>query len=353
MKTIDLRSDTITLPTPEMRLAMAEAELGDDVYGEDPTVNELEAEAADVLGKEAGLFTASGTMGNLAALMSHTTPGDEVLLDQEAHIYYYEVGGLCRVAGLVPNLIAGDRGLISAGQLQEALRPANIHFPRPKLLCMENTHNRAGGRVLPQDAVAETAETAREAGLRVHLDGARLFNAAVASGSAAKELAAPFDSVMVCLSKGLAAPMGSVLVGSAAFVARARKNRKLLGGGMRQAGVAAAAGLWALRNMTERLREDHSRAQVLAERLTAHSGVALAQPVETNMLYLTVQGSAADWVQSLQEHGVLSNAVGPNLLRLVTHCQLDDVDMERVEAAFVQTAGRCVSRADGEPDQSR
>ena len=236
MRTVDLRSDTVTQPTPRMRELMSKAVVGDDVYQEDPTVNQLEAYGAELVGKEAALFVASGTMGNLVALMTHTHPGEEVILEAEAHIYYYEVGGLCRIAGLVPHLLPGEGGIFTPEQLKKALRPANIHYPKTTLLCLENTHNRAGGRVLPQGQVEEIAEIAKEAGLKLHLDGARIFNAAAASGIDVKTLAAPFDSVMFCLSKGLAAPAGSLLAGSAEFIARARKNRKILGGGMRQAG---------------------------------------------------------------------------------------------------------------------
>ena len=330
---IDLRSDTITQPTPEMREAMFQAELGDDVYGEDPTVNRLEEAAAAKLGKEAGLFTASGTMGNLIAIMTHTQPGDEIFLDAGAHIYYYEVGGLSRVAGLVPHLIHGERGMISRQQLEAAVRPDNIHFPEPKLLCLENTHNRAGGRVLPQDQVVATTQLAQELGLRLHLDGARLFNAAAASQTTAAALAAPFDSVMVCLSKGLAAPVGSVVVGSGDFIARARKIRKVLGGGMRQAGVLAAAGLWALEHMTDRLQDDHQRAQALADGLAAIPGLSLQQPVETNMLYVRISTpgwDAAKLVAAWQERGICSNAVGSDSVRLVTHWQIDDEHIRTV-----------------------
>ncbi len=342
MQSIDLRSDTITQPTPEMREAMYSAELGDDVYGEDPTVNRLEAVAAQVLGKEAGLFTASGTMGNLIAIMTHTNPGDEIFLDAGAHIYYYEVGGLSRVAGLVPHLIEGDRGLIRRHQLEQAVRPDNIHFPEPKLLCMENTHNRAGGRVLPHDEVLATTELAKQLGLRLHLDGARLFNAVAASSQAPAVLAAPFDSIMICLSKGLAAPMGSVLVGSTKFIAKARKIRKMLGGGMRQAGVAAAAGLWALEHMTDRLADDHERARSLGSGLTAIPGLSLLQPVETNMLYIqiTVPGwNAEKLVAAWEERGVRSNAVAGDAIRLVTHWEIDDAQIQSVVAITKEILG--------------
>lgn len=333
MRTVDLRSDTVTQPTPRMRELMSKAVVGDDVYQEDPTVNQLEAYGAELVGKEAALFVASGTMGNLVALMTHTHPGEEVILEAEAHIYYYEVGGLCRIAGLVPHLLPGEGGIFTPEQLKKALRPANIHYPKTTLLCLENTHNRAGGRVLPQGQVEEIAEIAKEAGLKLHLDGARIFNAAAASGIDVKTLAAPFDSVMFCLSKGLAAPAGSLLAGSAEFIARARKNRKILGGGMRQAGVLAAAGLESLEVMTKRLREDHQRAKRLAERLGSIPGLRIAAPVETNIIMLDVTRpgvTAEQLVQVWSASGIKAIARSQYGIRLVTHYQIDDADVDYV-----------------------
>lgn len=333
MRKIDLRSDTVTQPTPRMRELISQAPVGDDVYGEDPTINKLEAYGAELMGKEAALFVASGTMGNLVALLSHTHPGEEVILEAEAHIYYYEVGGLCRVAGLVPLPLPGEGGIFTGDQLKMALRPANIHYPKTTLVCLENTHNRAGGRVLPQDQVEEIAAIAKAAGLKLHLDGARIFNAAAASGVDVKTLAAPFDSVMFCLSKGLAAPVGSLLAGSAEFIARARKMRKLLGGGMRQAGILAAAGMESLEVMTKRLGEDHQRAKHLADGLGSIPGLRIANPVETNIIMLDITDPrvTAEWlVQAWSEAGILAIARSQHGIRLVTHYQINDADVAYV-----------------------
>lgn len=335
MRIIDLRSDTVTQPTEEMREAMARAEVGDDVYREDPTVRQLEAYAAELLGKEAALFVSSGTMGNLVSLLSHTRPGDEVILEENSHIYYYEVGGLAMVAGLTPRLITSRNGLFSLNQLQEALRPENIHFPATSLVCLENTHNRAGGKVLPQGEVLEVAKLARERGLKLHLDGARLFNAACASHKSARVLAEPFDSVMFCLSKGLAAPVGSMVVGSLEFIERARKFRKMLGGGLRQAGVLAAAGLYALQFMTDRLKDDHARATWLSQGLGAIEGLQIISPPETNMVMVEVNTPSFDVVQLLQawrDQGILASSVSVSRIRLVTHYQITDGDIETVIA---------------------
>lgn len=333
MRTIDLRSDTVTQPTMRMRELISQAEVGDDVYQEDPTVNRLEAYAAELMGKEAALFVTSGTMGNLVALMSHTQPGEEVVLEADAHIYYYEVGGLCRIAGLVPLLIPGQGGIFTPEQLRKALRPANIHYPKTTLLCLENTHNRSGGRVLPQEQVMEIAEIAKEAGLRLNLDGARIFNAAAASGIDVKVLVEPFDSVMFCLSKGLAAPVGSLLAGSADFIARARKNRKILGGGLRQAGVLAAAGLESLQVMTKRLGEDHQRAKRLAEGLGSIPGLRIANLVQTNIVMLDItkpEVTAEQLVSAWSEAGILAIARSQSGIRLVTHYQIGDADIDYV-----------------------
>ncbi|MGI6149975.1 MAG: low-specificity L-threonine aldolase [Firmicutes bacterium] len=332
---IDLRSDTVTEPTPAMRRAMAEAEVGDDVYGEDPTVRRLEETAAQILGKEAGLFVSSGTMGNLAALLAHTQPGQEVILDANSHIFYYEAGGLARIAGLMPRPIETEKGCITAQQLRQAVRSRDIHFPPPALFCLENTHNRAGGAVLPQDEVEAVVECARELGLRTHLDGARLMNAAVFQNQPPARLAQPFDSVMLCLSKGLAAPVGSVLVGSAEFIAQARRARKILGGGMRQAGVLAAAGLIALTEMPKRLGEDHARARRLAEGLRSIAGLAVKGEVQTNMVIVEVTAEgwdAARLVQAWRSAGILTNAISPQAVRLVTHYQITDENVDRVIA---------------------
>lgn len=334
MSMIDLRSDTITQPTPEMRAIMADAPVGDDVYGEDPSVNALEEKAAELLGKESALFTASGTMGNLIALLSHTRAGEEIILDANAHIYYYEAGGLSRLGGLTPRLIYSEKGMIRLDELVDAVRPEDVHFPRPSLFCLENTHNRAGGLVLPLEETVAVTGKARELGLKTHLDGARLFNAAAALELPVADLADPFDSVMCCLSKGLAAPVGSILAGSREFIAEARRVRKVVGGGMRQAGVIAAAGLWALEHMTKRLPEDHIRAQRLAAGLSeAVPFLHIAQEVQTNMFYFDLehnQWNASRLVEAWADKGILASAVGGKTIRLVTHWQVDDAAVQTV-----------------------
>ncbi|HWI65551.1 MAG TPA: threonine aldolase family protein, partial [Symbiobacteriaceae bacterium] len=253
MKIIDLRSDTVTVPTPEMRRAMFEAEVGDDVYGEDPTVNRLEAEAAALLGKEAGLFVPTGTQGNQIAVISHTNRGDEVIMESESHVFYYEQAGIAVLASCQTRPVPGVNGAMDPARIAAAIRGDNVHYPRTGLVCVENTHNRSGGCILPMENLKAVADVAHRAGVPVHMDGARVFNAAVALGRPIAEVVAPVDSVMFCLSKGLAAPVGSMLVGSKAFIAKARRARKLLGGGMRQAGILAAAGLLSIRTMVDRL----------------------------------------------------------------------------------------------------
>jgi len=334
---IDLRSDTVTTPTPEMRKAMAAAEVGDDVYGEDPTVRRLEEKAAALLGKEAGLYVPSGTMGNLVAVMTHTVRGNEVLVEAEAHIYYYEVGGMSVVAQVIPRPIPGERGTFTPEMLTAALRAPNIHFPTPTLVCLENTHNRAGGAVWPQDRLEAVAAAAHKAGLAVHLDGARIFNAAVYLGIPAAEIAKNADSVMFCLSKGLSAPIGSCLVGRKEWIERARKNRKIVGGGMRQAGVIAAAGLVALETMIERLAEDHANARALAEGLAGIAGLEVdPAAVQTNMVMCGTDGlgvAAPEFSRRLAEKGVLVNAVDPHKVRFVTHKDVSAADIKRALGA--------------------
>jgi threonine aldolase len=285
---VDLRSDTVTRPTPEMRRAMAEAQVGDDVLGDDPTVNRLEAIAADRLGKEAALFVPSGTMGNLAAVLAHCGRGDEMILGDQAHTAVYEAGGVSALGGVHTRTIAtSPDGTLPLEAIEAAIRPDDIHFPISRLVCLENTHNRCGGMPLTAEYGDRVGALAREHGLRLHLDGARIFNAAVASASSASELAAPADSVTFCLSKGLCAPVGSVVCGERAFIDKARRIRKQLGGGMRQAGVIAAAGIIALETMVERLAQDHARARRLAERLRSLPGVSIeTDPPPTNMVYI-------------------------------------------------------------------
>jgi threonine aldolase len=332
---IDLRSDTLTRPTAGMREAMARAEVGDDVYGEDPTVNALEARSAALLGKEAGLFVPTGAMGNLLAVLVHCRYGDEVLAGDKSHVFLNEGGAPSVLGGTtmrtVPNAPTGE---IPLDALAGAIRSENIHFPRTGLICLENTHNYAGGLVLGADYMRRAAAL----GLPVHLDGARLFNAAVASSVSAASLAADASSVMVCFSKGLGAPVGSILAGSASFVAEARRWRKKLGGGMRQAGILAAAALYALDHHVDRLAEDHANARALAEGLASVPGVTLAQPaVQTNIVIVDVGRPAGPVVEALAAEGVRVVAVGPTLIRFVTH--LD------VAAAEIPEALARVSRA--------
>ena len=340
IRIVDLRSDTITLPTDEMRQAMASAEVGDDVYGEDPTVKRLEETAASLLGKEAGLFVPSGTMGNQIAVLTHTARGEEVILDAEAHIYFYEVGGPALLAGVQTRQVPGLLSPKGPELLKQSLRPVDIHFPRTSLLCLENTFNRGGGTILPPETMAEFYSIAQERGLKVHVDGARIFNAAVGLGIDVKELAQHCDSLMFCLSKGLAAPVGSLLVGTKEFIERARKYRKALGGGMRQAGFLAAAGLVAL-NSLDRLALDHANARRLAAGLAKLPGLQVdLEKVQTNIAVIEVTGqqTAADIVRLLFERGIKCGTFGPTSIRMVTH---KDVSADDIEYAL-QVAGEVV-----------
>ncbi len=341
MEWIDLRSDTVTQPTQAMREAMARAAVGDDVYGEDPTVNQLEARAAELTGKEACLFVASGTMGNLVAVLTHAQRGDEVILGDRSHIFLNEAGGMAALGGVHPHPIPNraDGGLEMAA-LQAALRdPANPHHPRSRLVALENTHNVCGGVAVPLEHMRQVAEWAHAHGLAVHLDGARLFNAAVALGVSAATVCEPVDSVMFCLSKGLSAPVGSLLCGTAAFVAQARRWRKMVGGGMRQAGVLAAAGLVALEQVLPRLAEDHRRARRLAQGLQALPGVQLDFGLpQTNMVYFSltdeVPWDAAEVARRLEAYRIKVDVEGPRRFRLVTHLWIDDAAVDRVVEAF-------------------
>ncbi len=333
MEVIDLRSDTVTEPTEAMREAMARAVVGDDVFGEDPTVRELEALAAQMVGKEAAVFVPSGTMGNLVAVLTHTQKGDAVLLEAEAHIYYYEVGSISAVAAVLPWPIAGTAGYIAPDQVRSAVRPPNVHFPPLRLLCLENTHNRAGGMPYGPEEMVAVCETAHELGLAVHLDGARIFNAAVALGVTPSALTRSVDSVMFCVSKGLSAPVGSLLVGSSEFIGRARRFRKMLGGGMRQAGVLAAAGLVALRTMVSRLAEDHRNAQRLARSIATIPGLHVdLNRVRTNMVLVGVTDAgltASELATRLRAEGVLVSAIGPATVRMVTHRHISAAMVDR------------------------
>jgi threonine aldolase len=338
MELVDLRSDTVTQPTPAMREAMAQAEVGDDVYGEDPTVNRLQKRAAERLGKAAALFVPSGTMGNLAALLAHCGRGDEVILGDKSHTFRYEQGGMAALGGIMPHLLPNQPdGTMRLEDIERAVRPDDDHFPRSRLVCLENTHNVCNGSPLTAAYVAEVAALAHRRGLKVHVDGARLFNAATALEVPARELVKDVDSVTFCLSKGLSAPVGSVLCGSEAFIREARRARKVLGGGMRQVGVIAAAGVVALEQMVDRLGEDHRRARRLAEGLDAIPGVAV-QPVHTNIVYFGLEPSVAlsapEVEAQLKAYGVLLSARGHHDFRAVTHYWIDDADIERALEAM-------------------
>jgi len=332
---IDLRSDTVTMPTPAMRRAMAECEVGDDVFGDDPTVNRLEALAAEMTGKESALFVASGTMGNLASLLAHGGRGRDVILGDESHIYHYENGGASALGGLVFRPVATNAdGTLPIEALRKAIHlPAHDyhyrHYTRPGVICLENTHNRCGGRVLTPEYFAEVAALAAEHNLPVHLDGARLFNAAVAAGRPVTDWTRHVSSVQLCLSKGLSAPVGSLICGSAPFVNEARRMRKLLGGGMRQAGVIAAPGILALTDMVARLADDHRHARILADGITSLPGVVLDPPeVDTNIVVFRMPGvaQAEAFEEALGREGVLVSNFGGGRLRAVTHDGITEAD---------------------------
>jgi threonine aldolase len=340
---VDLRSDTVTRPTPAMREALARAVVGDDVFDDDPTVHALQDRVAALCGKERALFVPSGTMGNQLAVRSLTAPGDEVLLERDCHIFNYEAGAAAALSGVQLHPLAGSRGGLEAAVVKAAVRRPDVHAPPTRLLCLENTHNRAGGAIVPLDALARTAAAAREAGLSVHLDGARLWNAAVATGVPLERWAAPFDTLMMCFSKGLGAPVGSILAGDRSVLARAHRFRKMFGGGMRQAGILAAACLHALDHHLERLAEDHRRARRLAVLAAAAPGLS-ADPaaVETNIVLIEVADPAWDAgsvVAGLSERGVRVVPFGPRTLRAVTHLDVDDDAIERAGAALAGLAG--------------
>ncbi len=331
-KVIDLRSDTITRPTAGMRAAMAAAEVGDDVFGEDASVNRLQEHVAELLGKEAALYVPSGTMSNLLAVRTHTQPGDELICEAGCHIYNYEQGGFAQICGASIRPVEGVQGVLQVDQLQGLIRSDNEHLVRSRLVCLENTHNRGSGRILPQEDVEAICAWAREHDLASHLDGARLFNAAVASGTTVDELAQPFDTVSVCFSKGLGAPVGSALLGSAEFIRRAHRFRKLLGGGMRQAGIIATAALYALEHHVDRLAEDHTHARQLAEAVEEMDGLSLPGQIDTNIVYIRIDpklGTASSLVAQLAAEGVLTIDLGPQDIRLVTHLDVDSNDIQR------------------------
>jgi len=338
--TIDLRSDTVTRPSAAMRRAMAEAEVGDDVFGEDPTVNALQSRVAELLGKEAGLFVPSGSMANQIAIQVHTHHGDEVLVGRDAHSWLFESGATAALAGVQPNII-GDDGRFTADDVRAAFKPDNHHHAPTSLVIVENTHNLGGGLVWEQPAVRAVLEAAQDLGLATHLDGARLWNAAARTGIAERQLADGFDTVSVCLSKGLGAPVGSVLAGSRALIHRAHRVRKMMGGGMRQAGILAAAGLYALDNHRERLGQDHDNAAYLAEAINGVAGlrVDLAH-VHTNIVMVDLdpgRGTAAELEETARRRGLLFVAIGPRRFRLVTHLDVDRAACERAVAILSES----------------
>ena len=332
-ETIDLRSDTVTLPTEEMLEAIRHAELGDDVYREDPTVRQLEEMAAEKMGKEAALLVTSGTQANLVSLMNNAKRGDLVFLEAESHIYWYEGGGISAVAGLLPWLIKGHMGAIDPNDVEAAIRPKNIHFPPPSLICIENTHNRYGGTIVTPEQMKALSEVAKRHGLKFYMDGARIFNAAVASKVGVKEFTKHVDNLMFCLSKSLSCPVGSVVVGTQQFIEGARKTRKILGGGMRQAGIIAAAGIIALEKMIDRLEEDHRNARRLAEGIAKINGIRVdLHAVQTNMVRFDISDLGASdelFVLKLKEKGVLVSTMAKNSIRAVTHRGIEKVHIEK------------------------
>lgn len=343
MNFIDLRSDTVTKPTDGMRKAMASAEVGDDVFGEDPSVNLLQERMADLLGKEKALFVASGTMGNLVSILTHTRPGDEVILEANAHPFHYEAAGAAAFGGVQFYPVPGERGVLTDKEVARAVRPDDPHYARTRLVCLENTHNRGGGKIYPLEEIEKIRALADSRGIAMHLDGARLFNASVASGISPKAYSALFDSVTVCLSKGLGCPVGSVVAGSKEWIEAAHQNRKRLGGGMRQAGILAAAGLYALDHHVERLAEDHRRAHDLAD---AISQIPLFEftpsTVETNIIVLPIhdpETTPEAVVERLKTEGVLAVPFGPRKIRLVTHLGIDDKDVAKTIEVFQKLFG--------------
>ena len=346
---IDLRSDTVTRPTPAMRAAMAAADVGDDVFGDDPTVQRLEERVAEMLGKEAALYVPSGTMGNQLGLRVHCQAGDEFLCEANCHILCYEQGAYAQLFGLAAQPVEGDHGVLQVEQLIDRIRPANDHCVRTRLVCLENTHNRGAGRIQPYDAVAEICGWAAENGLARHLDGARLFNAVVATGISAADWASHFDTVSVCFSKGLGAPVGSALCGPADLIRQARRHRKALGGGMRQAGIIAAGALYALDHHIDRLAEDHANARILADAIRTTPGLRLdPEIIDTNIVIFEVDpelGTAAAFVARLRDEGVWMNATAPQRIRAVTHLDVSREQVQQAAKVLCKTAEEIVAIA--------
>jgi threonine aldolase len=341
---IDLRSDTVTRPTPDMRKAMAEAEVGDDVFGEDPTVNTLQEKVACLLGKEDALFVPSGTMANQLSIKSHTQPGDEVIIESSSHPYNFEGGAGAALSGIQFHCLKGTRGILDGSQIEEAIRPADHHFPVTKLVCLENTHNRGGGTIYPLEKMADIYRLAQSKGLLVHLDGARLWNASVAMGIKPREYAQWADSVSVCLSKGLGAPIGSLVAGPKLFIDRVHRFRKMFGGGMRQVGIIAAAGIYALDHHLERLKEDHQNAKRLAVGLKELKGVSIEpKHVETNIVIFDIADTgmiASQVAEAIKKEGVLIHAFGKTQIRLVTHLDVSNDDIEGALKAIEKVFGK-------------
>jgi threonine aldolase len=348
-KSLDFRSDTLTKPTPAMRAAMAAAEVGDDVFNEDPTVHELQRRVAELLGKEAALFVPSGTMSNQIGVRVHCSPGDEFICEAGCHIYNYEQAAYAQLSGLAARTVEGEFGVLRLDQLKGLVRPENEHQVHTRLVCVENTHNRGAGRIQPYDTVVDICTWAHAHGLATHLDGARLFNAVVATGIPAADWSQHFDTVSVCFSKGLGAPIGSALAGPRDLIARARRHRKLFGGGMRQAGVIAAAALYALDHHVERLAEDHENARLLAAAISETEGLELYPPqIDTNIVIFQVDprlGTAADFVAGLKSQGLLMLAVGPQLIRAVTHLDVSRSDVEQAGIILHAAAESGLSKA--------
>jgi threonine aldolase len=331
MRIVDLRSDTFTLPTKEMMDAIQKAELGDDVFGEDPTVNKLEKLAAEKVGKEKSLFVTSGTQANIVSLLSQTHHGDEVILGSQSHIYLYEVGAMAALGGLMAHPLRGNGAVLDPLDVKNAIRGENIHFPHTRLLCLENTHNNSGGTVITPDQIQALADVVKPHTIRMHLDGARVFNAAIALKTDVKKITKEFDSVMFCLSKGLSAPVGSMVCGSGEFIGKARRVRKMLGGGMRQAGVLAACGIVAIEKMIDRLQDDHENARILAEGLAATEGVSIdLDTVQSNIVVFNVAGlgGSRSFIDQLEKEGIRCLPRDEQVVRMVTHRMVSREDTE-------------------------
>jgi threonine aldolase len=341
---IDLRSDTVTHPTPAMRKAMAEAEVGDDVFGEDPTVNALQEKVAKLLGKETAIFVPSGTMANQLAIKSHTQPGDEVVIEATSHPYNFEGGAGAALSGVQFYCLKGIRGILDASQIEEAIRPIDHHFAVTRLICLENTHNRGGGSIYPIEKMVEIYRLAKSKGISVHLDGARLWNASIASGIPLRNYAQCADSVSVCLSKGLGAPIGSLVTGPRTFIDRVHRFRKMFGGGMRQVGIIAAAGIYALDHHIERLKEDHQNAKRLAWGLKELQGISIdPEQVETNIIIFNIANpgmNALQMAETMRRKGVLIHPIGKTQIRLVTHLDVSHEDIEIALKTFEKVLGR-------------